>query len=144
MYQQSFPPAAPVKKRGRAKAILIAVGLLALVGVSYAMGAAGSGSTPVSTAVQVEEAPEVRTVTKTVERAPQACLDALEKGDVLASQLEWAIDWSIDALTAASQFDIDMMDELTAEMNANAEKPEVQGVLPSYKELASKCRAETL
>jgi hypothetical protein len=86
--------------------------------------------------VKVTSPPVVTTVTKTV--TPAACAKALDQADRLEAAFQWETDWIVRYLNAVSEFDVDKLNTMNAEIGPKTDQ--YAGVIPAYEALAKACR----
>ena len=111
--QALAPPAKP-KRRWLTPVVGIAALALGL--------AVGASAQPEPEVIQAEPVVEVETITETVERTPQVCLEAIDSARAGFSVVVDVMDVTVPALEAAFYRDIAGMEAATADMEAlNAE-----------------------
>ncbi len=86
-----------------------------------------------------ERVVEVPGPTVTVERAPDACLRALELADRGFLLAEEGFGYAADGFRAISEYDVDGMRDAAAGMNETA--AEIRALAPQYNAAKDECRA---
>lgn len=147
---QAFAPMAdpsgqpPRREATRQKRLLTVVGAVALFLAGTGVGVAVGSPAPARTPAPV--------VSPTVQYAPQACLDALDKADTMLGHARTGFGYTAelmgisgDGFTAAARFDSDGLNDAATRMNKVTEKisdltPQMGVAVTEYNTAAQACR----
>lgn len=143
-------PTAPTQTpKGHRKPWGLIAGVIASLLVGVGIGSAGDSSSPSATApavtVTAQAAPgavktiEVPGPTKTINRTPPACLNAIDKANAALGLAAEGFGFASDGFNAMAGLDITAMEESNRELKALAPKLKVE--LDAYAAARTACRA---